>query len=89
MERNFNEYFGIENKGTFIKTKTSTSGDALEQGASESSAPTIIAPTTNNITNHNGGGGGSSKSSDPGMPSARTPNPTFQRTEEKRQTRQF
>ena len=89
MERNFNEYFGIENKGTFIKTKTSTSGDALEQGASESSAPTIIAPTTNNITNHNGGGGGSSKSSDPGMPSARTPNPTFRDTEAKRQTRQF
>ena len=89
MERNFNEYFGIENKGTFIKTKTSTSGDALEQGASESSAPTIIAPTTNNITNHNGGGGGSSKSSDLGMPSARTPNPTFRDTEAKRQTRQF
>ena len=64
-------------------------GDALANAPSRTTPTIISAPVTNNTVNNNGGGGGSSKSSDLGMPSARTPNPTFRDTEAKRQTRQF
>lgn len=69
--------------------KTSSSGDTLDN-ASSGTIPTVIAPVTNNTVNNNGGGSkGSSGSPDTGMPSVRTPDPSIQRWQDKRQSRIF
>lgn len=81
--------FGANGKEVPMVDTRNGSGDALEQGAATSSAPTVIAPTTNNIVNNNVAGGGSTVASDPSMPSVRTPDPSIQRWQDKRQNRTF